>query len=260
MIAMLRMFFKNLESYRIYTTLPKNTFNDLIEGNYVLKLIKKCPSHLALIVSSSKDQIPIYFVKLYQPRLFKRNRVKDFKANLDFLKKLAIPHLQPLVIIYHSPIKAIILRESFYGGIIHSYLSKGFLDEEDFLSNLSQGYRLIQNLVQFLYNLHQKKVLLRDTKYNNFYYKKLEGFKIFDIDGIKFLSREPSIKERLRDLAPLAMSLEWIGFKEATKIIFNEYQKAYTPLSQKAFTLFLRMVLERKSKREGRKTLLLGKK
>ncbi|MCS7198987.1 MAG: hypothetical protein RMI63_05415 [Caldimicrobium sp.] len=252
---MLRLLFKNLESYKIYSLSTEKVLHKLNEGTYVFKLIKKCPSHLILLATSAGDQEPNYFIKLYQPRLFKRNRVKDFKHNLHVLRRLGIPHFQPLLIIYQVPLRAIISGENFYAGIVYYHLSKGFLNKDDFLGNINQGYKLIQNLVQFLYSLHQNKVLLRDTKYNNFYYQPLEGIKIFDIDGIKFLNREPSLGERLRDLAPLAMSLEWIGFREAKKIIFTEYQKVYSYLPEETFVFFSNIVSERKRKREYKNLL-----
>lgn len=252
---MLRLFFKNLDSYKIYSFCTEKVLHKLNEETYVFKLIKKCPSHLILLATPTGDQEPSYFIKLYQPRFFKRNRVRDFKHNLHVLRRLGIPHLQPLLIIYQSPIRALISGENFYGGIVYEYLSEGFLSKNNFLGNINQGYKHIQNLVQFLYRLHQNKVLLRDTKYNNFYYQPSEGIKIFDIDGIKFLNREPSLKERVKDLAPLAMSLEWIGFEGAKKIIFTEYQKVYSYLPEEAFTSFSNIVSERKRKREYKNLL-----
>lgn len=243
--------FPNLKHYKIISLEPsaKEVLEKIFSTAFTLKLIKRCPSHLLLTLTFLSEKSPSLCLKLYHPRLFKKNRPKIFLKTLYLLKKLNIPLLSPLLIFYLSPFKAFFWKNPFTGGIISPFISQGFLKAEEFKEDAKRGFPLLYKLIQFIFQLHEKGVLLKDTKYNNFFYQKDKGFRIFDLEGVKVFKRTLSLSERLKDLAPLAMSLEWIGLQQSSFFIFKTYQSLFAPLTSKYFQIYQNYINNTLSKR-----------
>jgi hypothetical protein len=110
---------------------------------------------------------------------------------------------------------------------------------------------LLLGLVKFLFSLHEKGVYLRDTKFNNFYYTNKTNFKVFDLDGVKLYSKPLPKKMRLKELATLAMTLEWEGLPLARELISNEYAKLYPAFNEKDVIFFEKIITLKRKKREN---------
>ncbi|BAU23918.1 hypothetical protein THC_1553 [Caldimicrobium thiodismutans] len=244
---MLEILFPEWKNFKFFVYSEAESPETLFLKPFSFKILKRSPSHLVFLLSPFNSEKPLYFLKVYQPRLFKRNRIKAFIKNLQMLKKRNIPVLYPLLIFYERPLFSYLKRHPFYGGILYPFIEEGFLKEELFFRENSQT--LLINLVNFIFSLHEKGILLRDTKYNNFFYTK-EGFKIFDLDGIKILETSLSKKERLKDLSALAMTLEWIGLKEAGTLIFKAYQNLLGELGKVHYEYYTELKIKKRKKRE----------
>jgi len=242
----LKTLFPDFKSFRIFAFTDEPLLEDLFERPFIFKLSKRAPSHLVLLLIPFFEESPLFFLKAYHPRPFKRNRLKALYKALINLENLKIPHLKPLYLFYVSPLYALFKKKPFYGGALYPFLNEGFLKEKDFLGE--EGDRLLEKLVCFIFSLHEKGVLLRDTKFYNFY-KDGSGFKVFDLDGIKILKKKPSKEARLKDLSALAMTLMWSGMSNADKIIFKTYEKLYPEISERDFSYFLREIEKRRKKR-----------
>lgn len=226
---MLKLLFPNYKDFKFFTFSEVESLDKLFSRPFIFKILKRSPSHLAIFLIPFNSNKPLYFLKAYQPRLFKRNRVKAFKNNFQKLQNKKIPVLIPHILFYENPLFSYLNNRGFYGGILYPYFEKGFLKKDSFFKENSKI--LLKKLVKFIFDLHEKGILLGDTKYNNFYYDESYGFKIFDLDGLKILKKRPEIKKRLKDLSSLAMTLEWIGYKEASLITFEIYSSLIEPLS-----------------------------
>lgn len=218
---MLKLLFPNYKNFKFFAFSESEPFDKLFSRPFVFKLLKGSPSHLVFSLTPINSNKPLYFLKAYQPRLFKRNRVKAFKNNFQKLQNKNIPLLIPYLLFYEIPLFSYTKKEAFYGGILFPYLEKGFLKRDSFVGEDSKI--LLKNLVELIFDIHEKEILIGDTKYTNFYYDPKEGFKIFDLDGVRILKKKPTTRERLKDLSSLAMTLEWNGFKDASLIIFEIY-------------------------------------
>ncbi|WP_028841485.1 hypothetical protein [Thermodesulfobacterium hveragerdense] len=240
--------FPNWNSFRFYffSEEAKEVFNQLKTAPFLAKPNKITPSHLNFLISLESSGKIDFFLKAFVPRFFKKNRVKSYLEVVKSLKKLEVPIIEPLFVFWRSPQVAFLKKETFYGGIVFPYLSQGFLGFKDFLER--EGF--LEALVRFLFRLHQKGVFIRDTKFNNFYHTNEEGFKIFDLDGLKVYNPPLDKKLRLKDLSALAMTLEWSGMKETTKRIWTVYVSLYSGLTQKDFLFFVKQVEKRRKKRE----------
>lgn len=231
---------------------PKNylfEFTRNIPSNFTLELKKKSKKQVIFLLRYPSQRKPLYFIKAFYSGILRGNRLKRLIKNLKSLEELGVPLIKPIHTMYKNPVLSYLRGEPFYGYATFEYLEKGFLQKEDFISSNRPNVALLQELVGFLYELHEKGILLKDTKFNNFYYTEKEGFKVFDLDGVKITKRSPSLRERLEDLAPLAMTLEWIGFSEASKEIFRKYQGLYPHLGNEYFSYFLKLIRDRKFKR-----------
>jgi hypothetical protein len=56
---------------------------------------------------------------------------------------------------------------------------------------------------------------------------------------------------RLKELATLAMTLEWAGFSLARELIWKEYEKLYPAFSEKDVIFFEKIITLRRKKREN---------
>jgi len=242
----LKILFPDFKSFKIFAFTEESSLEELFERPFIFKLSKKAPSHLVLLLFPLFEENPLYFLKAYHPRPFKSNRLKALYEALINLENLGIPHLKPLYLFYSSPLCALFKGKTFYGGVIFPFLKEGFLKEKDFLGE--KGVRLLEELVRFIFSLHEKGVLLRDTKFYNFY-KDAEGFKVFDLDGIKILKKKPSKEARLKDLSALAMTLMWSGIANADKVIFKTYKNLSPEISERDFSYFIREIEKRRKKR-----------
>lgn len=203
---------------------------------FSFKVFKRCASHLALFLIPFSEEKPNYFLKLYNTRLFKRNRVKAFWENMEKLKSLEILFISPLALWWTSPWKAFLNRAPFYGAILFPYMERGFLAKGDILPpNTQINYPLVQKIVEFLFTLHNKGILLKDSKIYNYYLSPSGELKLFDLDGIRFYCRPLKLKERVRDLIPLAKSLTRLGIKEAKTLVLDLYGALYPPLLKEKF-------------------------
>ncbi|MDK2862138.1 MAG: hypothetical protein PWP33_1341 [Thermodesulfobacterium sp.] len=240
--------FPNWNSFRFYffSEEAKEVFNQLKTAPFLAKPNKITPSHLNFLISLESSGKIDFFLKAFIPRFFKKNRVKSYLEVVKSFKKLEVPIVEPLFLFWKSPQVAFLKKETFYGGIVFPYLPKGFLGFKDFLGR--EG--LLEDLVRFLFGLHQKGVFIKDTKFNNFYHTNEEGFKIFDLDGVRVYKTPLDKKLRLKDLSALAMTLEWNGMKEATKRIWEVYASLYSGLIPKDFWFFSKQVEKRRKKRE----------
>lgn len=243
--------FPNWKDYRVFYLAPEGKvfLEKIFETPFSLNLKKKCASHLFFTLTFFDEEAPSLCVKLYIKRFFKKNRPKTYIKNYRHLEKLKVPHLTPLLIFYQSPFKYLFSQNPFLGGIITPFISQGFLNEENFREDYSANKELLQKLVYFLYTLHEKGIFLGDTKFTNFYYREGEGFKIFDLDGISFYKRKLNPKERLKDLAPLAMTLEWIGLPLVDHFLFKTYQSFYSSLEKDLFSYFKDLINYKRQKR-----------
>jgi len=244
--SILKTLFPDFKSFKIFAFTEDSSLEELFEKPFIFKLLKRAPSHLVLLLIPFFEKSPLFFLKAYHPRPFKRNRLKALYKALINLENLKIPHLKPLYLFYVSPLYALFKRKPFYGGAVYPFLKKGFLKEKDFFGE--EGIRLLEELVCFIFSLHEKGVLLRDTKFYNFYKDEL-GFKVFDLDGIKILKKKPSKEARLKDLSALTMTLMWSGMANADKIIFKTYEKLYPEISEKDFSFFFGEIEKRRKKR-----------
>jgi len=219
---------------------------------FEIKCIKKSPSHKNFILKFLSENSPSLFLKAFIPRPFKKNRIKNYLETFKTLKNLNVSLLEPVFLFWKNPQIAFLKKEPFYGGIVFPYIEKGFLKRENlFLDDKKENvnYRLIKNLISFLFELHEKGIYLKDTKFNNFYYSSEENFKIFDLDGIKFYKKPLSKLERLRDLSTLAMSLEWEKIVNARALVFEIYREFFPELREKDFKKFSQLV-DKKRKKE----------
>ncbi|MFN3505679.1 MAG: hypothetical protein ACK4Y7_05690, partial [Caldimicrobium sp.] len=227
----------------------KDFLEKLFTTPFSLYLRKRSASHLFFNLTFHNEKTPSLCLKLYTKRIFKKNRVKNYLKNYRHLEKLKVPTLFPLFIFYQSLIKSLFSKNSFLGGIVIPFISQGFLSEEEFRKDYRGNKLLLQELLYFLYTLHEKGIFLRDTKYSNFYYSKEEGFKIFDLDGISFYKRKLNLRERLKDLAPLAMTLEWIGLSQVDLFLFKSYQNFYSPMKDDLIFYFKDLIKNKRQKR-----------
>lgn len=241
--------FPNWEEFKVFFFVEKDLVKNILHERFIYKLLKKCPSHVILLLIPINSCNPFYFLKAYYSRPLKRNRLKDFQQKIVQLKNLKVPVLNPLLVFYKTSLKALLKKEIFYGGLLYPYIKEGFLQKKYLFSRSEQSKVRLEKLVEFIFSLHEKKLLLEDTKFSNFYYKEEEGFKIFDLDGVKLLKNPPSPKQRLRDLSSLAMTLEWEGLKEIRENIFEYYSKLFPFLEKKDFTLFSEYIAKRKERR-----------
>lgn len=244
---MLKDLFPDLKHLQIFYYSDLEELNNLFLKPFSFKILKRSASHMVFLLIPSGAERPLYFLKAYQPRPFKRNRVKAFVKNHERLLKRGIPLLNPLAVFLGSPILSLLKKHPFYGGLLYPFMEEGFLTGELFLKENSKD--LLSSLVRFILELHTKGVLLGDTKYNNFYLDAKEGFKIFDLDGVKILDRYPSIEERLNDLSSLAMTLEWIGFKEAGTLILEDLVTLLPDIDTKALSIFKNWIERKRKKR-----------
>jgi len=220
---------------------------------FEIKCIKKSPSHKNFILKFFSENSPSLFLKAFIPRPFKKNRIKNYLETFKTLKNLNVSLLEPVFLFWKNPQIAFLKKEPFYGGIVFPYIEKGFLKRENlFLDDKKENinYKLIKNLIFFLFKLHEKGIFLKDTKFNNFFCDSEENFKIFDLDGIKFYKKPLSKLERLRDLSTLAMSLEWEKIAEARALVFDIYKEFFPELREKDFEKFSQFVDKKRKKRE----------
>lgn len=242
--------FPNWKRFKVYLTesnLEKGFLNQLTVTPFEIKILKECPSHLIFVLKPLNISFPPLFLKAFIPKIFKKNRIKRYLDILRTLKSLKIPTIDPILLFWENPLKAFIRREKFYGGILFYYVEKGFLTKDIFFS--SNLDNILKKLVSFIFSIHQKKVLLKDTKYNNFFYEEEDKFKLFDLDGIKILRKPPSKVERLKDLSTLSMSLEWVEISQAREKIFSFYKDLYPTLTKEDFEIFSNFVERKKAKR-----------
>lgn len=252
---MWNVLYPNWETFKVYFFIPEaeRILEYLQNKPFEIKCLKTPPSHRNFILKFLSEDFSPLFLKAFIPRFFKKNRVKNYFKLFKILKDLQIPLVEPYFLFWKNPQIAFIKDEPFYGGIIFPCIEKGFLKKEDlFLDSQKEkvNYELIKNLVLFLYNLHEKGIYLRDTKFNNFYHTSYEGFKIFDLDGTKFYKRPLSKLERLKDLSTLAMSLEWEKIKDAKTLVLGFYRELFPEINKKDFEKFDYLVNLKRKKRE----------
>jgi len=238
--------FPKWKNFRVYffSKEAKATLDRLLHEPFLLKCEKISKKHRNFLLTFFSSTEPDLFLKLFLPYPFKRNRVKSYLKNLLELKKRDVPMLEPLFLFWKNPWLASLLDELFYGGIAFPYLKEGFLTFES-------AKMLLTSLVKFLFSLHEKGVYLRDTKFNNFYYTNKTGFKVFDLDGVKLYSNPLPKRMRLKELATLAMTLEWEGLTHARELIWNEYAKFYPAFTKKDVIFFEKIITLRRKKREN---------
>ena len=239
-----KFYFFSKEAPQILERLSTEKFN--------LETFKKGSSHYVFILSSFREKKPLFLLKAFRSKFFETNKVKKYLKTLSKLRELNISVIKPIFLFWKNPQIAFLKRESLYGGIIFSYIEKGFIKKDDiFLNNKKEkvNYELIKNLIFFLFKLHEKGIYLKDTKYNNFYYFKGD-FKIFDLEGIKFYKKPLFKFERLKDLSTLAMVLEWQKVKNARELVFNLYKQFYPEINEKDFGEFNCLVNKKRKKRE----------
>lgn len=238
--------FPKWKNFRVYffSKEAKATLDRLLHEPFLLKCEKISKKHRNFLLTFVSSTEPDLFLKLFLPHPFKRNRVKSYLKNLLELKKRDVPLLEPFFLFWKNHWLASLLDELFYGGIAFPYLKEGFLTFES-------AKMLLISLIKFLFSLHEKGVYLRDTKFNNFYYTNKTGFKVFDLDGVKLYSNPLPKKMRLKELATLAMTLEWEGLTHAGELIWNEYAKLYPAFTEKDFIFFEKIITLRRKKREN---------
>ena len=240
-----KFYFFTLDAEKILKKLESEPFE--------IKCIKRSPSHKNFILKFFSESSPSLFLKAFIPRLFKKNRIKNYFKAFKTLKNLNVSLLDPIFLFWGSSQIAFLKKEPFYGGIVFPYIEKGFLKRKNlFLDDKKENVnsRLIKNLIFFLFELHEKGIYLKDTKFNNFYYSSEENFKIFDLDGIKFYKRPLSKLERLKDISTLAMSLEWEKIANARTLVFEIYKELFPELREKDFERFSQLVEKKRKKRE----------
>jgi len=238
--------FPKWKNFRVYffSKEAKATLDRLLHEPFLLKCEKISKKHRNFLLTFFSSTEPDLFLKLFLPYPFKRNRVKSYLKNLLELKKRDVPLLEPLFLFWKNHWLASLLDELFYGGIAFPYLKEGFLTFES-------AKMLLTSLIKFLFSLHEKGVYLRDTKFYNFYYTNKTGFKVFDLEGVKLYSNPLPKKMRLKELATLAMTLEWEGLTHARELIWNEYAKLYPAFTEKDFIFFEKIITLRRKKREN---------
>ena len=247
--------FPNWKLFKFYFFTPdaEKILKKLESEPFEIKCVKKSPSHRNFMLRFLSENSPSFFLKAFIPRLFKKNRIKKYFKAFKNLKNLNVSLLEPIFLFWKNPQIAFLKRETFYGGIVFPYIEKGFLKRENlFLDNKKENvnYKLIKNLIFFLFKLHEKGIYLKDTKFNNFFCNSEENFKIFDLDGIKFYKKPLSKLERLKDISTLAMSLEWEKIANARTLVFEIYKEFFPELREKDFEKFSQLVEKKRKKRE----------
>lgn len=254
MISTWKVIFKDWNNFKVYSveeTFQKNkaSLNDLLSSQIEIKSLKKCKSHQILLIKFLNQNRFNFVLKAFFTRLLKRNRAKHYLDIIRILDKLEIPVVKPLLIFWKNPMKAFLRGENFYGGVLFPYIEEGFVVETMFFKNhekenLDQFF--IRNLLKFICEVHQKGVLIRDTKYNNFFYHETQGFKLFDLDGVKFLGRPLKKFERIKDIVSLAITLNQqkiVSYEQ----IFKLYKEVYKDLEDEDYEMFTYFI-KRKSK------------
>lgn len=218
------------------------------------QIVKKGKTNFNILLIDYFKKEPIFFVKTYLSKIFTKNRVKRILEVINYLENLNIPVIKPIAVFYLSPQKAYFKKKKFYGGIIYPFIENGFINKNKILEFKQKNIyeKFLENIIKFLFSLHEKGVFLRDTKYNNFWYnQETEVIKIFDLDGIKIFEKSLSKNLRLKDLSAFAMSLEWsLNQKQERKNIFSIYSKLYPCLNVKDLNLFEKYVEDRHVKRK----------
>jgi len=222
----------------------KDCLKRLKRDAFLLKSAKTPKSHRIFLLYYVPSRNPDLFLKLFIPRPFKKNRVKTYLKTFLELKKLDVPLLEPLFIFWENSCFSLLKKSPFYGGIAFSYLKEGFLTFES-------ASKLLPDLVEFLFLLHEKGVYLRDSKFYNFYFDKSQGFKVFDLDGVKVYKHPLNKEKRLKELATLAMTLEWEGLATARNTIWDAYSRLYPSLDQKDWLEFEKFISIKKKRREA---------
>ncbi len=244
---MLKLLIPNYQNFKVFPKDKQIFWEDFLSQPFILKLIKRSSQQMNFFLKSLDEEKNLYFLKLYLKNCIRSNRPKEVIKRLTKLEELKIPTLKPLLVFYQDSLFFCFLPNPLWGGVIYPYIEKGFLQREDFQGPLAK--RILQDLVNFLFELHQKGVYLRDTKYKNFYLNEKGEFKVFDLDGIKFYEKPLTLKKRLKDLSALAMTLEWEGFKEAGETIFKTYQKFCPSLKESFGDYFFSQIQKRTWKR-----------
>ncbi len=247
--------FLNWKLFKFYFFIPdaEKILKKLENEPFEIKCIKKSPSHRNFILKFLSENSSYLFLKAFIPRLFKKNRIKKYFKAFKNLKNLNVSLLEPFFLFWENPQIAFLKKEPFYGGIVFPYIEKGFLKRENlFLDDKKENlnHKLIKNLISFIFELHEKGIFLKDTKFNNFYYTSEENFKIFDLDGIKFYKKPLSKLERLKDISTLAMSLEWEKITNARALVFEIYREFFPELKEKDFEKFSQFIDKKRKKRE----------
>ena len=218
------------------------------------EIIKSGKSNLNLVLIDFYNQEPLIFIKLYFTKPFTCNRSKRTLKIINFLEELKVPFIKPLGVFYMFPFKAYLKNKLFYGGTIYPFIKTGFITERKIVEFKENGNykKFLNELVKFLFMLHEKGIYLRDTKYNNFWYDEERTLiRIFDLDGIKFYFKPLNKKLRLKDLSTLAMSLEWtLETSEERNIIFMLYQQYYAYIRNEDFLNFEKYIKKRLFKRQ----------
>lgn len=247
--------FPNWKTFKICFLTPEagKILEYLLNEPFEIKCLKKSFSHRNFILKFLSPNFSSIFLKAFIPRFFKRNRVKNYFKSFKTLINLRIPLIKPYFLFWKNPQIAFLKKEPYYGGIVFPYIERGFLEKQNLFLNHQKekiNYDLIKNLVLFLFSLHEKGIYLKDTKFNNFYYTSYEGFRIFDLDGLKLYKRPLSKFERLKDLSTLAMSLEWEEVENAKILIFDFYRELFPEIKEKDFKKFNQLVALKREKRE----------
>ncbi len=218
------------------------------------QIIKKGKTNSNILLIDCFKKEPLFFTKIYLTKIFTKNRIKKIWKIINKLEDLKIPIIKPVAIFYLLPQKAYFLKKKFYGGLIYPFIKNGFIDEKKIFEFKQKNIyeKFLKDIIQFLFFLHEKGILLRDTKYNNFWYEEQTGsVKIFDLDGIKIFKESLFKKLRLKDLSTFAMSLEWIlNQKQERKNIFLLYSNLYPYFNTKDLKLFEKYVENKHFKRK----------
>lgn len=247
--------FKDWGDFEVYFTeeIPQRNallLNDLLNSQIEIISFRECKSHQILFIRFSDQNRFNFVLKAFFARLLKRNRAKHYLNIIKILDHLKIPVVKPLLIFWKNSVEAFFRREVFYGGVLFPYIEKGFIKDTMFFKDHKKedlNLSFIKDLLKFIFEVHQKGVVIRDTKYNNFFYDEAEGFKLFDLDGVRFLGRPLKKTERLKDLVSLAITL-YRDKIVSYELVFNWYRELYQDLEEKDINLLTLLIHRKKSK------------
>lgn len=150
-----------------------------------------------------------------------------------------------------------ILQDSYFISAYSTYHSMAFLRDKGF--DGESMYPLINAMVEWIVELHDKGIFHQDLNVSNILYKKLPNgkfvFQVIDNNRMKF-SKKPSMDMRLKNLCRLSVDMELHNYilKQYAQKVQQDYKKTQIKGSLYKLILEYRQIGKQRIKEIFRKT------